>query len=203
MTTAAAAGDHEPAVERDEVHFGQTVASSYRCRFAGPRPLSNCGYGSRHRRAIPAARVRSLRAGRQHDLSFGRRTWTRACIVRHLVEAHQRSVAADSAGPGQGSTFRVSLPLASATEAVSAVGEGPDRGAYRADQDQGAGGGRRLRHARPAATVADGMRRHRADSIVNRRGSEQLFDVPSRTCSSPTSACPARMAMHCWSACAR
>jgi signal transduction histidine kinase/ActR/RegA family two-component response regulator len=48
-------------------------------------------------------------------------------IVRHLVEAHQGSVAADSAGTGQGSTFRVSLPLASATEVVSAVGEGPDQ----------------------------------------------------------------------------
>ena len=44
-------------------------------------------------------------------------------IVRHLVEAHQGSVAADSAGTGQGSTFRVSLPLASATEVVSAVGK--------------------------------------------------------------------------------
>jgi CheY-like chemotaxis protein len=48
-------------------------------------------------------------------------------IVRHLVEAHLGSVAADSAGVGQGSTFRVALPLASATDVVSAVGDGTDQ----------------------------------------------------------------------------
>jgi PAS domain S-box-containing protein len=32
-------------------------------------------------------------------------------IVRHLVEAHGGAVAAESAGPGQGSTFTVTLPL--------------------------------------------------------------------------------------------
>ena len=36
-------------------------------------------------------------------------------IVRHLCELHGGSVTADSAGPGQGSEFRVSLPLLSVT----------------------------------------------------------------------------------------
>jgi PAS domain S-box-containing protein len=38
-------------------------------------------------------------------------------IVRHLVEAHLGSVAADSPGVGQGSTFRITLPLVSGAEA--------------------------------------------------------------------------------------
>ena len=33
-------------------------------------------------------------------------------VVRHLVELHGGSVLAESAGPGQGSTFMVDLPLA-------------------------------------------------------------------------------------------
>jgi CheY-like chemotaxis protein/two-component sensor histidine kinase len=35
-------------------------------------------------------------------------------IVRHLVEAHGGAVEAESGGPGQGSTFRVTLPMAQA-----------------------------------------------------------------------------------------
>jgi PAS domain S-box-containing protein len=37
-------------------------------------------------------------------------------IVKHLVEAHGGTVVADSAGLGQGATFRVQLPLLDATE---------------------------------------------------------------------------------------
>jgi signal transduction histidine kinase/ActR/RegA family two-component response regulator len=40
-------------------------------------------------------------------------------IVRHLCELHGGSVTADSAGPGQGSEFRVSLPLRSVTAVVA------------------------------------------------------------------------------------
>jgi PAS domain S-box-containing protein len=40
-------------------------------------------------------------------------------IVRYLVEAHRGSVAADSRGVGQGSTFRVTLPLASDAEVAA------------------------------------------------------------------------------------
>ena len=43
-------------------------------------------------------------------------------IVKHLVEAHRGSVAADSAGPGAGATFTVRLPLATQSgEEVHAV----------------------------------------------------------------------------------
>ncbi len=48
-------------------------------------------------------------------------------IVRHLVDAHQGSVSVDSAGVGQGSTFRAVLPLASSTDVLSAVGDGTDQ----------------------------------------------------------------------------
>jgi signal transduction histidine kinase len=34
-------------------------------------------------------------------------------ITKHLVELHNGTIHADSAGPGQGSQFYVSLPLAS------------------------------------------------------------------------------------------
>ncbi|MCA1630501.1 MAG: PAS domain S-box protein [Acidobacteria bacterium] len=41
-------------------------------------------------------------------------------IVRHLIELHGGSVRAESAGAGQGSTFRVSLPLLATTRAETA-----------------------------------------------------------------------------------
>ncbi|HEY2734341.1 MAG TPA: response regulator, partial [Polyangiales bacterium] len=43
-------------------------------------------------------------------------------IVRHLVELHGGSVSAESAGPGQGSTFTVNLPIRAVHEASSATG---------------------------------------------------------------------------------
>jgi PAS domain S-box-containing protein len=48
-------------------------------------------------------------------------------IVRHLVEAHRGSVAAESRGAGQGSTFRVTLPLAAEEEVASSFEEGDDQ----------------------------------------------------------------------------
>jgi signal transduction histidine kinase len=42
-------------------------------------------------------------------------------LVRRLVEMHQGSVTASSAGPGQGSVFTVRLPLAAADAATAAV----------------------------------------------------------------------------------
>ena len=48
-------------------------------------------------------------------------------IVRHLVELHGGTVAADSAGPGQGATFTVLLPIIVdrqiASEEIAARGE--------------------------------------------------------------------------------
>lgn len=42
-------------------------------------------------------------------------------VVRHLVELHGGSVSAESAGPGQGSTFTVELPLAADRRSVNAA----------------------------------------------------------------------------------
>jgi len=39
-------------------------------------------------------------------------------VAHHLVEAHGGHITAESPGPGQGSTFRIRLPLADATSAV-------------------------------------------------------------------------------------
>jgi signal transduction histidine kinase/CheY-like chemotaxis protein len=48
-------------------------------------------------------------------------------IVRHLVELHGGSVAADSAGEDQGATFTVRLPLAGAADARALDSRGPQR----------------------------------------------------------------------------
>ncbi len=48
----------------------------------------------------------TVRARRQSGLGLG------LAIVRHLVELHGGSVAAESAGRGRGATFRVTLPMA-------------------------------------------------------------------------------------------
>jgi CheY-like chemotaxis protein len=42
-------------------------------------------------------------------------------VVRHLVELHGGNVSAESAGPGQGSTFTVDLPLAADRRSVNPV----------------------------------------------------------------------------------
>ncbi|PYQ16670.1 MAG: two-component hybrid sensor and regulator [Acidobacteria bacterium] len=56
-------------------------------------------------------------------------------IVRHIVELHAGSVEASSRGPGQGSTFKVSLP----TVAVAADAESGDSGRRRAGDETGGG----------------------------------------------------------------
>jgi CheY-like chemotaxis protein len=42
-------------------------------------------------------------------------------IVKHLVELHRGEIAAESGGPGQGSTFTVTLPVAPALTSVDAT----------------------------------------------------------------------------------
>jgi signal transduction histidine kinase/CheY-like chemotaxis protein len=46
-------------------------------------------------------------------------------IARHIVELHGGTVGVESAGPGQGSVFRVRLPLAAATASPRLDGGGP------------------------------------------------------------------------------
>lgn len=52
-------------------------------------------------------------------------------IVKHLVQLHAGTVIAESAGPGEGSTFTVRLPLpcARAATGVHPIAAGPERGA--------------------------------------------------------------------------
>jgi PAS domain S-box-containing protein len=47
-------------------------------------------------------------------------------IVRHLVELHRGRVRAESAGPGQGATFTISLPLAASAAADTSLRDAPD-----------------------------------------------------------------------------
>jgi signal transduction histidine kinase/DNA-binding response OmpR family regulator len=54
-------------------------------------------------------------------------------IVRHLVELHTGEVKVESAGPGQGSTFTVMLPLAAAPAKVSVEAAFSDRDGRTAD----------------------------------------------------------------------
>ena len=61
---------------------------------------------------------RNPRTRQQGGLGLG------LAIVRHLVEAHGGSVAADSPGSGRGATFTVSLPL---TDGVAALRTGSSR----------------------------------------------------------------------------
>jgi CheY-like chemotaxis protein len=50
-------------------------------------------------------------------------------IVRHLVELHGGSISADSGGTGQGSTFKITLPLAPQTTTRRTKATGPLRAA--------------------------------------------------------------------------
>jgi CheY-like chemotaxis protein len=46
-------------------------------------------------------------------------------LVKQLVEMHGGAIAAESAGPGKGSAFRLRLPLAESTQATPGAGEPP------------------------------------------------------------------------------
>ena len=72
----------------------------------GPRGR---GHGHRHRRGRPRARLRALLAGGEVALAHDRRRGHRA---RHRPGARARSRRADAvvSAPGEGSTFRVTLP---------------------------------------------------------------------------------------------
>ena len=109
----------EPALERDQVHARRGIGRA--CACAAPArtsaiEVSDSGDG------IPAdflphvfERFRQADSGsrrRYGGLGLG------LSIVRHLVELHGGTVSADSAGEGQGSTFRVLLPVADSAESL-------------------------------------------------------------------------------------
>ena len=84
-------------------------------------------------------------------------------IVRHLVELHGGTVKAESAGPGQGATFTVTLPLTDerpADEAEAVAIAAPAVAAGRLPALDGDPGSRRGRRGRRAGAGASDPRRN-------------------------------------------
>ena len=92
-------------------------------------------------------------------------------IVRHIVELHSGHVRADSAGPGQGSTFTVQLPSRAERPLPGTARARPETitppASPRAD---GAGGGRSRGRARVDAPGAQPPRGHGGGSRIDGHG---------------------------------
>ena len=93
-------------------------------------------------------------------------------IVRHLVELHGGAVQAESAGPGQGATFTVTLPLTDERPANEAEARGQRTGLRSASGAQRRPGPRRGRRGRRARAGQNDPRamRSRRDRRGDRRG---------------------------------
>ena len=127
---AAAAGRLEPGVERDQVHARGRQRPRHAAASRRVGAARRVGHRRRHRRGVPAARLRVVPAGRggkqvpEAGLGLG------LALVKELVALHGGTVHAESAGEGKGATFVVMLPLASGTlhaaegETLSAADEG-------------------------------------------------------------------------------
>ena len=109
-----AAGDVEPAVERDQVHAqGRAVCASRRrtrprATSRSPSPTPARASSRRSCRTSSSASPRPTARARRGTAGSG----SGMAIVRHLVELHGGTCRVASAGKNQGSTFTVSLPIA-------------------------------------------------------------------------------------------
>ena len=132
-------GPGQPPDQRRQVHrAGGPDRPGGRAR--GRRP-GRPGAGQRHRDRSggPAQGLRPLRPGGRDRGSVAGGLGIGLALVRSLVERHGGSVSATSAGPGRGSEFVVSLPLAaSPAEERGASGRlSTERRTPRANRDRG------------------------------------------------------------------
>ncbi len=101
----------EPPVERDEVHSdGRPRDGPARTAAIGSPRCQRHGQG--YRRRVPPSRLRAFRQADGSSTRADAGLGLGLAIVRHIVELHQGSVRAESAGEGKGATFTVDLPIA-------------------------------------------------------------------------------------------
>ena len=189
----------EPADERDQVHAAAAVASSCAAsprRDEGVITVRDTGEG------IPPEFLQHIfERFSQADRSRGRRhrgLGLGLSIVYHLVELHGGRVAAESPGPGGGTTMTVRLPLAVRRRRVAIVraASPPPSIATRQAASRRSRPDRRRRRqrAREHRGLPRDARRAGHDRRVGERGRRGVPRDEAATSWSPTSVCPARTA---------
>ena len=206
---APAAGRLEPALERDQVHARRAAESRSRSQRVDSQRRDQ---RQRHRRGIdrrvPAARLRPLPSGRRRrPRASTAASGSGSPSCKHLVELHGGTVHAESEGEGAGRDLRRSPAADRAAARTTAAGARRDP-RRRAEAAHGAASSARASLAGVRVLVVDDeadarelsrvvleeCRRRRAHGRVGRRGARRARRVATPTCSSPTSACPARTA---------